>query len=98
MADPAALPTRELEHARDMGAATYLAAYLRLMIRELGVEKGDAESQTAMVRSMVLQMIAPMNHATESIWRAMMEDNKGMEEALQRLRDSLDELPEQSAL
>lgn len=98
MADPAALPTSELQNARDMGAATYLSAYLRLMIRELGVDQGDTEIQNAMVRSMVLQMIAPINHATESIWRAMMEDHKGMEEALQRLRDSLDQLPEEGAI
>lgn len=79
------LPVEVLQHARDSGAAAYLNAYIRLMARELDVDDSD----TASVTQMILEMIGPMNHATEAIWRAMMDDNKGMDEALKRFHKSL---------
>lgn len=89
MADPAELPREELERGRDLGAATYLSAYIHLMLRELGI--AHFASDTAGVNSMVEQMVEPMNIATEAIWRALMDDHSGeMEKVLERFRESLD--------
>lgn len=85
MVDPTKLPQGELERARDLGAATYCAAYIRLMMRELGISDRD----TGAVNDMMLKMIGPMNAATDAIWRALMEDHKGMRDALQHFEAEL---------
>lgn len=87
MAEPSQLSRKMLEHARDVGAATSLSAYVRLMARELDVD-ADNESLT----EMVMKMVEPMNIATEAIWRALMHDHVGKEQALIRFRQSLLEL------
>lgn len=88
MTDPSHLPREELERARDLGAVTYCGAYVHLMGQELGVDTSDKEA----LNHMLLQMVEPMNQATEAIWRALMNDNVGKEEALIRFRRSLLEL------
>lgn len=88
MANPAKLLRPQLEHARDIGAATYLAAYGRLMAGELGIDETDTEG----INHMMLSLIEPMNRATEVMWRALMDDRQGMEEALGRFVDSLDNI------
>lgn len=85
MADPSKMPREELERAKDLGAAAYCAAYIHLMARELGIDETDTEG----IRTMIVQMVEPMNHATEAIWRALMNDNVGKEEVLIRFRQSL---------
>lgn len=85
MSDPEELSREELERARDLGAVTYCGAYVHLMGRELGVDTSDKES----LNHMLLQMVEPMNQATEAIWRALMNDHVGKEEALIRFRKSL---------
>lgn len=87
MADPAELPRAELERARDLGAATYLSAYFHLMTRELGVD-----ADTLGVQGMALVVLDPMNHATQAMWCAMMEDRPGKEAALMKFQQSLDAL------
>lgn len=88
MADPSKMPREELERARDLGAAAYCAAYIHLMARELGIDESDTDG----IRTMLVQMVEPMNHATETIWRALMNDNLGKEQALIRFRQSLLEI------
>lgn len=84
MADAANLPTSEVIAIRDLTAATYLAANVRLVMRELGIEEDDEA-----IRTFVLQMVVPMNHAFDATWRAMMQDVDGSEEAIQHLRGCL---------
>jgi hypothetical protein len=84
MADPNALPREELEKMRDTGAIMYGLGYIRLMAREIGVDDSLEGSQ-----EMFYQMIEPMNIAMEAIWRALMEDHIGKEEALIRFRKAL---------
>lgn len=85
MADPAAMPQDELQRSRDLGAIIYLGAYVRLMCRELKVP----DPQPDELRSWLLEFVDPLNHATEAIWRATMEDDNGAKEALVRFRESL---------
>lgn len=82
------LPRAELEKARDLGAAMYLSAYGHLMARELGIDETDNEG----IKRMMLQLIEPMNDATEAMWRALMEDEDGMYKALRRFEDRLHKL------
>lgn len=86
MADPAKLPTEDLERARDLGAATYVSTYVRLMMRALGIDESDTES----VNAMALRMVDPLSTATEVIWRALMDDHKGKDETLRRFRTQLE--------
>jgi hypothetical protein len=88
MVDPSSIPREELERTRDLGAVTYCRSYILLMARELGVDMADTKT----ANSMTLQMVEPMNHATEAIWRALMEDHEGKERALERLQQSLERL------
>lgn len=85
MADPAQLPISELQNRQYLGAVVYLSAYLMLMHRELGVDDASDEY----LRMTTLQMVMPMNHATEAIWRALMKDADGMEKAVQEFRAAL---------
>lgn len=87
MADPSRIPRDELENKRDLGAVIYCGAYIELMRREL-----DVPMDKAGMNEMITLMVEPMNHATEAIWRALMSDHKGLEEVLERFRQSLDQL------
>lgn len=86
--DPSQLTREELERARDLGAAAYLASYVRLMMRELKINETD----TIAINTMAVQMIEPMNLATQAAWRALMEDHEGLEQVLKQFRSSLDNL------
>lgn len=88
MADPSQLPREEVERARDLGGTTYCAAYIELMIRELGINSASREG----FNEMVIEMVAPLNIATEAVWRALMHDHLGKEEALIRFRKALLEI------
>lgn len=88
MADPAKIPTEELEHIRDQGAAAYMSAYVRLMMRALKINESDLLG----VNGMVVQMIEPLNHATEAIWCALMKDLVGKEQAITKFKESLNKL------
>lgn len=66
----------------------YLTAYGHLMARELGIDETD----DAGIKRMMLQLIEPMNDATDAMWRALMEDRDGMYKALHRFEDSLTKL------
>lgn len=94
MADPLEEIRQDLEHARDLGAASYLSSYIRLMMLAIGVEdaeKADKETSEG-VNAMVLAMVEPINHATETIWRAMMHDHEGEKAALKRFIASLEKV------
>lgn len=80
------LSNEQLEYIRDQGAAIYLSAYLRLMCNHMGIET----TQTA-IKDMALEMLEPLNHANEAIWRALMSD-KDWTTALERLRTNLQRL------
>lgn len=82
---PDKTPEEHLGELRDVGAVTYLSAYIRLMGRSLNVP----EPTKLDIGRMVLSMVEPMNHATEAIWRALMKDDIGKEEAIERFRESL---------
>lgn len=84
MADPSKLPTDEVIAIRDLTAATYLAANVRIVMRELGVEEDDDA-----IRMFVLQLVVPMNHAFDATFRALMKDVDGSEEAIQHFRACL---------
>lgn len=88
MVDPSAVPSEELKRARDIGAVAYLRSYVLLMAREIGVEMSDTKT----ANSMTLEMVDPINHATEATWRALMEDTDGKEAAIERFRQSLERL------
>lgn len=85
MVDPSTIPREELERARDIGAVAYLRSYVLLMARAIGVEMEDTKA----ANSMTLEMVEPINYATEATWRALMEDTDGKEEAIERFRQSL---------
>jgi hypothetical protein len=84
MADASKLPTSEVIAIRDLTAATYMAANVRIVMRELGVEEDEDA-----IREFVLRMVVPMNHAFDATWRALMKDVDGSEEAIQNLRAAL---------
>jgi hypothetical protein len=77
-----------LRRARDLGAASYVSAYIHLMMRELGVDDTDNQA----VNALASEMIEPINLATEAAFRALMADTVGMDHALDRLRRHLDEI------
>lgn len=86
MPNPSSLSTEELEYARDLGAATYLSAYIHLMSRALKVDS----SNHIEVNLMAAQMVEPLNHAVEACWRGMMNDRSGMFEAMVRFRKAVE--------
>lgn len=82
------LTDEQLEKAQLMGAATYLRAYVHRMARQLDVNDKDIAS----VDKMVVELVEPLNIATEAAWRALMEDTDGIEDALDRFKSSLDNI------
>lgn len=84
MADP--IPTRELVAKRDLGAVLFFGCYVRLMMRELGTDDTNQDA----VNAMVLPMVMPMNAATNAMWCALMNDDKGRDEALERFKACLE--------
>lgn len=88
MADPGEIPTHELQSKRDLGAVIYLSCWLQLMHRELGVPPANSDY----LRMTALQMVMPINYVTEAAWRAMMNDRKGADEAVENLRNCLESL------
>lgn len=78
---PESVSNEELRQGRDLAAAVYLTAYIRLMARELGVDELDDEA----VRAMALEMIDSLNLGTQAAWCALMNDRPGMGKALRRL-------------
>lgn len=88
MPNPKLLSDEELEHARDLGAATYMSAFVHLMARRLKVNDADFKE----VNQMALAMVPAMNLASEAAWRAMMKDRVGAHKVLKQLNDELMEL------
>lgn len=82
MQEPSSLNNVELERARDLGGATYLSAYVTLMARQLGLDDADKEA----LRAFALQMLIPVNLATEAAWFALMHDDEKMNERIQELQ------------
>jgi hypothetical protein len=83
----------ELEHARDLGAATYLSAYVNLMARRLKVE--DSYTKEAVI-SMVAEMVEPINLGTQIAWCALMNDEDGANTRLEELRITVEKLLEKA--
>lgn len=84
----------EVERIRDIGAVAYLRGYIRLMVRELGLDESDTEG----MNHMLLHMVEPLNVATEAIWRGLMKDKpEEIEKVLARFKESLDQIPEEEA-
>lgn len=84
------LETEQLIKARDLGAATYLNAYIRLMAQALSVTD---EVDTEGVNAMAGMMVEPLNIVTEMAFRKLMGDEKGVAESVLRLRRAIDTLP-----
>lgn len=82
---------KTIEHARDLGAVTYLSAYVHLMAHHLGIDADD----NAVVKAMAVDMVEPINRATEAAWCALMNDRDGMAKALTTLKELLEELAAQ---
>lgn len=83
----------EIERIRDLGAVAYLRGYIRLMVRELEIDESDVEG----MNHMLLQMVEPLNIATEAIWRGLMNDKpEEMEKVLARFKESLDQIGEET--
>lgn len=88
MPDPKNLSNEELEHARDLGAATYLSAYIHLMARRLKVD----ESNTVAVNQLAVSMIPILNLACQAAWCAHMKDRMGAHNAINKLKDEIIEI------
>lgn len=83
------LSNEAVKRIRDLGAVAYLRGYIRLMVRELDIDESDTEGMD----HMLLQMVEPLNVATEAIWRALMSDkSEEMEKVLARFKESLEPL------
>jgi hypothetical protein len=83
------LSREEIVRIRDLGAVAYLRGYVRLMARELGIDESDSDGLDAMV----VEMVEPLNVATEAAWRALMKDKpEDMEKVVARFKESLDQI------
>lgn len=82
------LSNAELQLARDMGAATYLSSYIWLMAGELKVEDINNNS----VNKMAELMVDPINLATLATFCMLMKDIEGANNAMQKLREALNDL------
>lgn len=76
---------RDLRMARDLGAATFLNAYIRLMAKEMGITGLSTEA----VVKLAELMIEPLNISTEATFRWLMNDTGGSKDAVHRLRVKL---------
>lgn len=81
-----------LRKSQELGAATYLTAYIVRMARAMDINSQQFEADTEGVNQMVLQMIEPLNHATAAIWCALMIDATGRDLAIERLTVALEAL------
>lgn len=86
------LSTEELEHARDLGAITFLSSYVHLMSRQLGID--DSDNTT--INTMTLQMLEPVNLGIEAAWYALMGDEKGLQTTMERFQDAMKTLAEEN--
>lgn len=86
------LSTEELERARDLGAATYLTAYIHLMSRQLKVDDSDNEA----VNIMALDMVDILNLSTQAGWCALMGDRKGLLKVMDNFRSAVETLVNES--
>lgn len=82
------LSDTDLRRARDLGAATYLSSYTHLMGRQLKIEGMEDDA----INAMALEMVEPLNFATQAAWCAMMGDHQGMHNALRKQRLALEKL------
>jgi hypothetical protein len=82
------LSNEELAHTRNLGAAAYLGAFVRLMARHLEIDDSDEEALNALA----LEMVESVNLGTEAAWCSLMNDRQGMDNALARLRDTVEKL------
>jgi|RhiMethySRZTD1v2_1073278.scaffolds.fasta_scaffold567419_4 hypothetical protein len=82
------LDDADLEYTRDLGASTYLSAYVHLMSRKLGIDDSDNEA----VNGMALQMLDTLNLSTVAAWCGLMNDKDGVENALKELRGTVEAL------
>lgn len=81
-----------LRKSQELGAATYLTAYIVRMARAMDIDPQHLEADTEAVNQMVLQMVEPLNHATAAIWCALMTDASGRDLAIERLTVALEAL------
>lgn len=89
MADAANLSDDDLKRARDLGAATYVTAYVTMMAKELGIKDIDLAAANALA----MHMVEPLNLATEATFRKLMEDDAGTADTLRRFHMALKQLP-----
>jgi hypothetical protein len=82
------LDDADLEYTRDLGASTYLSAYVHLMSRKLGIDDSDDEA----VNGMALQMLDTLNLSTYAAWCGLMNDKSEVENALKELRGAVEAL------
>lgn len=78
----------ELKEMQTQGAIIYLKAYIHGMGRGLNIESLPENE----IRQMIIEMVEPINLATETIWRGMMNDHNGMQETLKRFEKSVVDL------
>ena len=76
---------KDLQMARDLGAATYLNAYIHLMAKELGITGLTLDAANEMAQL----MIEPLDLGTEAAFRWLMNDAGGAKDAVRRLQVKL---------
>lgn len=81
------LSGEQLLQARDLGAATYLSAYIHLMARGMNIVLDKREAN-----AMAVEVVHAMNHATQGMWCALMKDGHGMRNAIALYQAQLDEI------
>lgn len=72
-----------------VGAATYLSAYVQLMNKILQIEEYTTPKE---LTAMGLLMADALSHATRAAWCALMDDQEGVELALEEFTAELKEL------
>lgn len=87
MTDKLQLTEEELKHAQDMGAATYLSAYVHRMAAHLGVE-GTTEE----LKAMAVALSDCMSFGTQAAWCALMKDQEGTDRSMGQLDEALENL------
>ena len=80
------LTDEELRNLRDLAAATHLSASVHLIIRSVGI---DSNPSNESVNLMIIDMIEPVNAAVEAAWCALMQDRKGVDRTVSKLKETL---------